>query len=63
MVENGLDHSESNPQFHQQMVYAVAMKTIKNFEREPLLRREIQLDNHCFGCTAGAGSSCEGAIA
>jgi hypothetical protein len=33
MVENGLDPSESNPQFHQQMVYAVAMKTIKNFEK------------------------------
>lgn len=33
LVENGLDPSESNPQFHQQMVYAVCMKTIKNFER------------------------------
>jgi hypothetical protein len=28
----GLDPSESNPQFHQQMVYAVAMTTIRNFE-------------------------------
>jgi hypothetical protein len=25
--------SESNPQFHQQMVYAVAMTTIQNFEK------------------------------
>jgi hypothetical protein len=33
LVENGLRPSESNPQFHQQMVYAVAMKTIKNFEK------------------------------
>lgn len=32
LAENGLRPSDSNPQFHQQMVYAVAMKTIKNFE-------------------------------
>jgi hypothetical protein len=29
----GLKPSESDPQFHQQMVYAVAMKTIRHFER------------------------------
>jgi radical SAM/Cys-rich protein len=27
-----------------------------------LERREIMTGNHCFGCTAGAGSSCGGAI-
>src|SRR5215211_888271 len=32
MVGNGLDPSESNPQFHQQMVYAVASETITRFE-------------------------------
>lgn len=32
LAQDGLDASESNPQFHQQMVYAVAMTTIKNFE-------------------------------
>jgi hypothetical protein len=31
-AQDGLDPSGSNPQFHQQMVYAVAMTTIKNFE-------------------------------
>lgn len=30
---DGLTPSESNPQFHQQMVYAVAMTTIQNFEK------------------------------
>jgi len=30
---DGLPPSEGSPQFHQQMVYAVAMKTIENFER------------------------------
>ena len=29
----GLAPAEGNPQFHQQMVYAVAMQTIRNFER------------------------------
>ncbi|HEV9036238.1 MAG TPA: hypothetical protein VGQ51_06460, partial [Puia sp.] len=32
LAQDGLAPSESNPQFHQQMVYAVAMTTIKNFE-------------------------------
>jgi Subtilase family len=33
LSQGGLNPSESNPQFHQQMVYAVAMKTIAHFER------------------------------
>ena len=32
MLGNGLSPSESNPQFHQQMVYAVASETITRFE-------------------------------
>lgn len=31
--QHGLTPSEGNPQFHQQFVYAVAMKTIRHFER------------------------------
>ncbi|WP_431572352.1 S8 family serine peptidase [Hypericibacter sp.] len=33
LVRDGLTPSESNPQFHQQMAYAVAMKTIEYFEQ------------------------------
>jgi len=33
LAEDGLDPAEGDPQFHQQMVYAVAMTTIHNFER------------------------------
>ncbi len=33
VAQEGLTPSESNPQFHQQMVYAVAMTTITNFEK------------------------------
>jgi hypothetical protein len=32
LAQDGLPPSEGNPQFHQQMVYAVARTTIKNFE-------------------------------
>ena len=32
LAQDGLNPSESNPQFHQQMVYAVSMLTVKNFE-------------------------------
>jgi len=32
LAQDGLDPSEGNPQFHQQMVYAVAMRTIEVFE-------------------------------
>ena len=33
LATNGLQPSESDPRFHQQMCYAVAMKTIEHFER------------------------------
>ena len=33
LAQDGLDPSESNPHFHQQMVYTVAMTTIQNFEK------------------------------
>ena len=32
LAQDGLAPSEGNPKFHQQMVYAVAMSTIQNFE-------------------------------
>ena len=34
---------------------------IKNWNLEKLNNREIVLNQHCYGCTAGAGSSCGGA--
>ncbi|CAO4171672.1 hypothetical protein [Methylorubrum populi] len=33
LVQDGLPPSDGNPKFHQQMVFAVAMVTIRNFER------------------------------
>lgn len=33
IAQDGVAPSEGNPQFHQQMVYAVAMNTVRHFER------------------------------
>jgi radical SAM/Cys-rich protein len=38
-------------------------RTIFDFDMDELLQRHILFDAHCFGCTAGAGSSCGGATA
>ena len=34
---------------------------INNFDLNKLDTREIVIANHCYGCTAGTGSSCQGA--
>jgi len=36
---------------------------IEDFDLEALARRRIVTDRHCFGCTAGTGSSCGGSLA
>ena len=63
-LRNGLEPSESDPRFHQQMVYAVASETVRRFEfalgrpvkwRRPLgskmdspFRRQLRLFPHAF---------------
>ena len=37
--------------------------TIFNFDYHKLANREIMFGSHCYGCTAGSGSSCGGATA
>jgi radical SAM/Cys-rich protein len=36
--------------------------TIENFDAAKLSGRKIVTGRHCFGCTAGSGSGCQGAI-
>lgn len=36
---------------------------VSQFDFESIFSREIQLNEHCYACTAGAGSSCGGATA
>jgi radical SAM/Cys-rich protein len=35
---------------------------IDKFDVQKLSKRKIVIYNHCYGCTAGAGSSCQGAL-
>ena len=42
---------------------AVTDKHISQFNEEQLTNRNIIISQHCYGCTAGAGSSCQGAVA
>lgn len=50
LAQDGLPPSEGNPQFHQQMVYAVAMTTIGHFERA-LGRRALWAPHYAAGRT------------
>jgi len=50
LAQNGLAPSEANPQFHQQMVYAVAMRTIEHFEHA--LGRRVLWSPHVKGADA-----------
>jgi radical SAM/Cys-rich protein len=40
-----------------------APQTITEFDPARLASRKIMTGSHCFGCTAGTGSSCGGAVA
>jgi hypothetical protein len=48
LAQDGLAPSEGHPKFHQQMVYAVAMTTIRHFERA-LGRRALWSPRHKVG--------------
>lgn len=51
--------------FNQMLGLKVASKEqhISQFNEEHLNRRNIIISQHCYGCTAGAGSSCQGTVA
>jgi len=37
-------------------------QSISSFNIDTLKNRVINTSQHCFGCTAGAGSSCQGSL-
>lgn len=39
------------------------IKHISQYNEELLQKRNIIINQHCYGCTAGAGSSCQGVVA
>jgi radical SAM/Cys-rich protein len=66
MISVDYDGTLSDCDFNQMLGMRVgpsAPSSIFDFDYDRLLEREITTAEHCFGCTAGAGSSCGGAIA
>jgi radical SAM/Cys-rich protein len=51
--------------FNQMLGLKVAskIKHIKDYNEDLLHERDIIISQHCYGCTAGAGSSCQGTVA
>jgi len=51
--------------FNQMLDLPVASPSrhIRDFDAAALARRAIVVNEHCYGCTAGAGSSCGGTVA
>ncbi len=51
--------------FNQMLELKVAssVKHISEYNEDALQDREIIISQHCYGCTAGAGSSCQGTVA
>ena len=51
--------------FNQMLELKVAskIKHISDYNEELLQNRKIIISQHCYGCTAGAGSSCQGTVA
>ncbi len=59
----GWDGSLYDCDFNQMLGLTVnhgAPKNIMAFDFEKLQNREIVIHNHCYGCVAGCGSSCQG---
>ncbi|TGK15374.1 radical SAM/Cys-rich domain protein [Leptospira fluminis] len=61
----GWDGSLYDCDFNQMLDLPVTgnVRMIGDFHLASLERRKIRLHQHCYGCTAGSGSSCGGAIA
>ena len=65
MISVGWDGLLFDCDFNQMLEIATTTdqpKHIRDFDANLLGGRQIMVDQHCFGCTAAAGSGCLGAI-
>ncbi len=66
IISVGYDGTLYDCDFNQMLEWRVnhgTPNTIWDFDLDKLIARKIVFGDHCFGCTAGAGSSCGGATA
>ncbi len=52
-----------NQQLGLKAAVPAAKQRLQDFDMDALMDRNIVLNQHCYGCTAGAGSSCGGEVA
>ena len=64
-ISVGWDGGLYDCDFNQMLDLYVASPSqhIRDFDTAALAQRSIVVNQHCYGCTAGAGSSCGGAVA
>jgi radical SAM/Cys-rich protein len=65
LVSVGWDGTLYDSDFNQMLSLPVVKDvphTMKDFELEPFANRRIATGDHCYACTAGAGSSCGGTL-
>jgi radical SAM/Cys-rich protein len=66
LISVGPDGTIYDCDFNQMLglpVVAGAPRNIREFDAGRLAERRVVTGDHCLGCTAGAGSSCRGAVA
>lgn len=65
-ISVGWDGSLYDCDFNQMLDLQVSCASsahLGSFDPEVLMQRNIVVNQHCYGCTAGAGSSCGGSVA
>jgi radical SAM/Cys-rich protein len=65
LISVGYDGSLYDCDFNQMLEWRVnhgTPNTIWDFDLDKLMARQIVFGSHCYGCTAGAGSGCGGAV-
>ncbi len=65
MISIAPDGSIHDCDFNQMLglpVNSEAPSHVRDFDYAALSRRKITTEDHCLGCTAGAGSSCGGTL-
>ena len=64
-ISVGWDGKLFDCDFNQMLDLKVAspVRHIKDYNDDVLSNRDIVISQHCYGCTAGAGSSCQGSVA
>lgn len=66
MISVGWDGQLYDCDFNQMLEYKLGTGMpghVRDFDYDQLMTRQIVLNQHCYGCTAGAGSSCGGTVA